>query len=199
LLAVTSGVLNSLIQQKRYATSDLVGARPRNVFSRFMVSAQPDGLVGSKAMATGGLGAFIGFVGVHAARLPARSRELSGAAGAILPAEPGKSDHAGLLSEEALKLNGVQSNGQQYVRVIPLLDDVAVPESLDPWPKGALDPSIFKGAIEERWKALITAELRGLWWGKLLGWLGGLFSEGQVADFVIKKIDDALKEWDLVR
>ena len=105
----------------------------------------------------------------------------------------------GCWSQDALKLNGVQSNGQQYVRVIPLLDDVAVPESLDPWPKGALDPSIFKGAIEERWKALITAELRGLWWGKLLGWLGGLFSEGQVADFVIKKIDDALKEWDLVR
>jgi hypothetical protein len=73
----------------------------------------------------------------------------------------------GRWSEEALKLNGVQSKGQQYVRVIPPLDDVAVPESLDRWPKGALDPSLFKSAIEERWKALITAELRGLWWGKI--------------------------------
>ncbi len=50
-----------------------------------------------------------------------------------------------------------------------------------------------------RWKALIAVELRGLWWGKFLGWLGGLFSEGQVADFVIKKMDDALKEWNLAR
>ena len=69
----------------------------------------------------------------------------------------------GCWSEEALKLNGVTLNGQQYVRILPLLDDVAVAESLDPWPKGALDPSIFKSAIEQRWKALITAELQGLW------------------------------------
>ncbi len=172
-----------------------------DVFSRFMVSAQRDGLVGSKAMATGGLGAFIGFASPAFMRHDyllgrANCQALLAQSFLLSPENP---IMQGCWSEEALKLNGVQSKGQQYVRVIPLLDDVAVPESLDPWPKGALDPSIFKGAVEERWKALITAELRGLWWGKFLGWLGGLFSEGQVADFVIKKMDDALKEWDLAR
>jgi hypothetical protein len=201
LLAITSGVLNSLIQQTRYATSDLVLALDPDVFSRFMVSAQRDGLVGSKAMATGGLGAFIGFASPAFMRHDyllgrANCQALLARSFLLSPENP---IMQGCWSEEALKLNGVQSKGRQYVRVIPLLDDVAVPESLDPWPKGALDPSLFKGAIEERWKALITAELRGLWWGKFLGWLGGLFSEGQVADFVIKKMDDALKEWDLAR
>jgi hypothetical protein len=29
----------------------------------------------------------------------------------------------------------------------------------------------------------IGAELRGLWWGKFVGWFGGLVAEGQAADF----------------
>jgi Patatin-like phospholipase len=201
LLAVTGGVLNSLIQQTRYDTSDLLLALDPDVFSRFMVSARRDGLSGSKAIATGGLGAFIGFASpafmrhdyllgrANCQALLARSFLLS----------PDNPVVRGCWSPDALKLNGVQRNGQQFVRIIPLLDDVAVPENLDPWPKGALDPAIFKSAIEQRWKALITAELRGLSWGKLLGWFGGLFSEGQVADFVIKKMNDALREWDLAR
>ena len=61
LLAVSAGVLNSLIQQTRYETSDLVLAVDPDVFSRFMISACRDGLFGAKAIATGGLGAFIGF------------------------------------------------------------------------------------------------------------------------------------------
>jgi len=48
LLAVTTGVLNSLIQQTRYDTSDLVLAADPDVFSRFMISAHRDGLVGAK-------------------------------------------------------------------------------------------------------------------------------------------------------
>jgi putative MFS transporter len=49
------------MQQTRYDTSDLVLAADPSVFSRFMISAQRDGLTGAKAIATGGLGAFIGF------------------------------------------------------------------------------------------------------------------------------------------
>ena len=105
----------------------------------------------------------------------------------------------GCWSEAALQLNSVLLNGQQYLRVIPLLDDVAVQESLEPWPKGALDPSIYKSAIEQRWKAILSGEVRGLWWGKFLGWIGGLISEGEVAEFVLRKMEDALKEWDLTR
>jgi len=35
--------------------------------------------------------------------------------------------------------------------------------------------------------------------GKFLGWIGGLISEGEVAEFVLGKMEDALKEWDLTR
>jgi len=76
-------------------------------------------------------------------------------------------------------------------------DVTPLPESLDPWPNGALDPSIYRSAIEQRWKAAIGAELRGLWWGKFVGWFGGLVSEDQAADFAIQKMDEALKEWGL--
>jgi hypothetical protein len=201
LLAIASADLNSLMQQTRYDTSDLVLAVDPSVFSRFMISAQREGLVGAKAIATGGLGAFIGF----ACRAFMRHDYLLGRANcqALLQKffvlSPENPVMQGCWSEEARQLNSVQLNGQQYLRLIPLLDDVAVPESLDPWPKGALDPSIYKSAIEQRWKAIISAELGGLWWGKLLGWLGGLLSERQVADFVLGKMDDALKEWGLDR
>jgi hypothetical protein len=201
LLAIASGVLNSLIQQTRYDTSDLLLALDPNVFSRFMISAKRDGLVGAKAIASGGLGAFIGF----ASRAFMRHDYLLGRANCqtllansfVLSAE--NPVVQGCWSEDALKLNGVEWKGQPYVRLVPLLDNAAVPESLDPWPKGALDPSIFKQAIEQRWKAIAAAELQGLWWGRLLGGLGGLLSERQVADFVVRKMDDALKEWNLAR
>lgn len=193
--------MNSLVQQARYHTSDLVLAVDPSVFSRFMISAQRDGLVGTKAIATGGLGAFIGF----ACRAFMRHDYLLGRANCqrllqkFFVLSPDNPVMQGCWSEEALQLNSVRLNGKQYLRVIPLLDDVAVPESLEPWPKGALDPSIYKSAIEERWKAILSGEVRGLWWGKFLGWIGGLISEGEVAGFVLGKLEDALKEWDLAR
>src|SRR5215831_9973165 len=193
--------MNSLVQQARYHTSDIVLAVDPSVFSRFMISAQRDDLVGTKAIATGGLGAFIGF----ACRAFMRHDYLLGRANCqallqkFLTLSPENPIMKGCWSEEALQLNSVQLNGQRNLRLIPLLDDVAVPESLDPWPKGALEPSVYKGAIEQRWKAVISGELRGLWWGKFLGWLGGLVSEEEVAEFVLRKMNDALKEWDLTR
>jgi hypothetical protein len=199
LLAITSGVLNSLIQQTRYDTSDILLAADPSVFSRFMISAQRDGLVGAKAIATGGLGAFIGF----SSRAFMRHDYLLGRANCqallsnLFVMSPENPVMQGCWSEAALNLNSVRIGGQQFVRVIPLLDDVAVAESLDPWPKGALDPSIYRPAIEQRWKALITAELSGLWWGKFLGWFGGLVSERQVAEFAIKKMNETLNEWGL--
>jgi hypothetical protein len=85
------------------------------------------------------------------------------------------------------------------VRVIPLLDDVAVAEGLDPWPVGALNPSIYKSGIEQRWREILDAESQALWWGKAFGWFGGLVSEHQVAEFAIQKMNEALKEWGLAR
>lgn len=201
LLAITSGVLNSLIQQTRYDTSDLLLAADPSVFSRFMISAQRDALTGAKAIATGGLGAFIGF----ASRAFMRHDYLLGRANCqallsnFLLLSPNNPVMQDCWSEDALKWNSATLNGQQYVRVIPLLDNVAVAEGLDPWPKGALDPSIYKSAIEQRWKAILGAELQGLWWGKLVGWFGGLVSEGQVAEFAVQKMNEALKEWGLAR
>jgi hypothetical protein len=59
--------------------------------------------------------------------------------------------------------------------------------------------SIYKSAIEQRWKAIIGTELEGLWWGRFLSWFGGLVSERKVADFVLQKMSDALTEWGLAR
>ena len=201
LLAVSAGVLNSLIQQTRYETSDLVLAVDPDVFSRFMISACRDGLFGAKAIATGGLGAFIGFASCAFMRhdyLLGRANCQALLAQSFVPS-PDNPIMQGCWSQEALQLNSVRLNGQTYLRLTPLLGDVAVPESLDPWPRGALDPSVFKSALEQRWKAILTAELQKLPSGKFIGFLGGLFSDRQFADFVIGKMNDALKEWGLAR
>jgi hypothetical protein len=200
VLSLSTGLLNALLQQTRYDTSDLLLAADPNIYSRFMISAKrEDGQVGIRAIAAGGLGAFIGF----ACRAFMRHDYLLGRANcqALLR------DYFVLRSDnpvmqdcwtpEAIEANGVRLGGQQYVRIIPLLGDVAVPESLDPWPRGALDPRTFRGAFEERWKNVVNAELGGIWWGKFVGWLGGLISESQAVDFIVAKMQEALKEWDL--
>jgi hypothetical protein len=205
IVSVALGTLSALTQQTRYDTADLLLAADPNVFSRFLVSADRGGIIGSKALASGGLGAFIGFACPDFARhdyMLGRAncqRMLQGrfGVGTANPVVQAWYDRVvgpgGGESEHVFDLNG-----KKLVRLIPLFEKVTVTETTEPWPVGRLDPSSFRDGIEARWKALLAAELPGAWWRPFAGWVGGELTEGKVADFVVGKMQDALKDWGLL-
>jgi hypothetical protein len=203
LVSIAGGTLNALLQQTRYDTSDLVLAVDPDIFSRFMISANRDGIIGSKALATAGLGAFIGFACPAFARhdfMLGRQncqRMLLETFG-LPTTNPIVSPWYSTATAADKAAHTFQLNGQTMVRLIPLCGDTAVIETTEPWPVGKLDPENFRDLIETRWKMLLNGELPNEWWKPFTGWLGGLVSEGKVADTVIGKMNDALGEWRLL-
>jgi len=88
---------------------------------------------------------------------------------------------------ERRQANKPCSEAAALCRVVPLLDDVAVPESLRIRGLKALSHlSSIQGATDERWRAVITANFGvGSLGGQILAGSAGCF-EGKVADVVIK-------------
>ena len=200
IFSVATGTLNTLLQQTRYDTADLVLAADPTVFSRFLVSANRNGLIGSKALASGGVGAFVGFASEAFVRhdyLLGRKncQTMLKTAFGVDPANPVV---AGLWTEDQIARNSFELGGKKYLRLIPLFDNADVEETLDPWPAGALDPDSLHEFIERRWRALLSSEASNSWWSAAAGWLGGLLAEGSVASWVTKKIAANLREWKLL-
>ena len=178
-LAKTAGAtLTALLQQTRYATADLVLAAEDNVASRFMLTATRSGRTGSEAIASGGLGAFIGFAS------PAFMRH-----DYLL----GRANCQQFLRETFLldatnDLFVHYGNGQKQAArrpIVPLCGPAAVAETLDPWPRGALRPEDFRNDIEARFRGILETELAGTVRGVLLGWLGAHGGQKEAADYVI--------------
>ncbi len=69
--------------------------------------------------------------------------------------------------------------------IVPLVGAAAVPESLDPWPKGKLDPETLRDPIEARFRAVFEQELSGNAMQAALGWLGAHATQSYVADYVV--------------
>ena len=84
--------------------------------------------------------------------------------------------------------------GGQTSNVPPLTGTAAQPQNLDEWPVGKLDPEDYRGAIEERFRAILKAATPPTKWLKLASWAGGLVSDGLVADKVIAAMNDYLSE-----
>lgn len=190
LNALTLGQV--LPQQTRYDTQDILLALDNNVFSRFMISAQRAGLFGGAAIASSGLDAFLGF----ACQAFRRHDYLLGRANcqAFLRSEF-------VLPAGAKALNTGPSNAplttSAFLPIIPLVGAAAVTETPAPWPKGELDPEIYRGDIEKRFKALVDAGLSGGLGKKFAAWFLNEFADGSVADFVIGKMKQALTDLNL--
>ena len=75
--------------------------------------------------------------------------------------------------------------GDGMLPIIPLVGEAAVDETLDPWPKGRLDPEQFRDAIERRFRAIFETELSGSVVRSVLGWVGAHATQKQAADYVI--------------
>jgi hypothetical protein len=193
---LAEALAGAMIDQTRYATRDLLLAAYPDVYSRFMISALRDSDVGDAALATAGMGAFIGFASDAFRRhdyllgrkncqdflrtqfvLPAASPVFDGVIGNVPPGVYGFTDATG-----------------SYMSLVPLVGSARVPETLDPWPKNALDPSIYRDAIEARFSRLLEKALSSGPLTSILAWLAAKVGEGKVADLAIQTMLDALKE-----
>jgi hypothetical protein len=199
LLKDALALTQTLPQQTRYDTQDILLALDDNVFSRFMISASRAGVSGGAALATSGLDAFLGFT-CAAFR---RHDYLLGRANCqqfllnefVLPvgaAAFGNGWNGVPTADFEVDLRDGDPNSGKALPIIPLLGTAAVIETMVPWPKGALDPENFRDGIESRFAAIVNAGLTGSFGKRLAAWLVNQLADGSVADYVIGEIKAAL-------
>ncbi len=181
--ATAGGVLNSLLDQTRYDTSDLQLAANPNVYSRFMITPVRGNAVGSSAIASAGLSAFIGFASPDFMRydylLGRKNCQDFLSKTFVLSEKNAKVFDKPWTAAQKEKYAKEAPEGMQPI--IPLVGSAAFPQNLDPWPAGKLDPETYRGAIEERFSAIANQVVPTIW-----GRLGGWSLKSSAADFVIK-------------
>jgi hypothetical protein len=191
--------LNAIVQQTRYDTRDLLLAAHPDIFSRFMISGLRDNNVGDPALATAGVGAFIGFACAafrrHDYLLGRKNCQDFLRNTFVLPAA--SPIFAGRMDGVPAADFAVNDGTNAYLPIIPLVGSARIPEMLDPWPKNALDPSIYRDGIEKRFAGLIEKELSSGPLSSVLAWIVAQVGEGKVADLAINAMNDALKTWNL--
>jgi hypothetical protein len=186
--ALAGALITTLLQQTRYDTRDIVLAGKPDVFSRFMISAYRNGRTGDAALATSGLGAFIGF----ASDLYRRHDYLLGRKNCqdflrntfVLPADNPI-------------FGGINPTGAASLPIIPLTGACIAPEVLDPWPAGPLDlDGLYRQQIESRLDAILSKELPEDITLRPLVVAAGDAALSHVATWIIGKMNAALPQPD---
>ncbi|HTV90882.1 MAG TPA: patatin-like phospholipase family protein [Stellaceae bacterium] len=194
LVNLVGAIGSTFIEQTRYDSQDLLLAADPDVFSRFMITPQRDGRTGGDALASAGLGAFIGFACAAFMRHDyllgrANCQRYLGSEFVLHEANPIFAN--GVWSEAQKQTLGIVADGERFLPVIPLLGDAAVPETPEPWPRHQLDPKIYADAIEARFKGIVESEGGGLI-GSSIAWLVAQLGEAKAADLVISRMTQAL-------
>ncbi|MDQ2801586.1 MAG: patatin-like phospholipase family protein [Pseudomonadota bacterium] len=197
-VTAASAVITTLTQQTRYDSADILMAADDRIFSRFMLTPTRDGLTGADAIASGGLGAFIGFA------CPAFMRfdYLLGRANCqrflreqfVLAENNPVFTH--WTPDDKSRFRG--KVGQGMLPIIPLFDAAAVDETPDPWPKGKLDPERYRSAIEARFRAVLEFELSGDLAKSVLAWVGAHATQKNAAEYIIKAMRASLAKTNLL-
>lgn len=197
LFSVLGGVLDSLTQQTRYETADLLLAADPNVFSRFMLTAQRDGAAafGGPALASAGLDAFIGFAcedfAAHDYILGRKNCQDFLKNVFVLD----KANPIMQLGWSTAQIAGHRLTEAQFLPIIPLMREAAIPETLLPWPKGALDPEDYRNSIAARFAAIVEYEgKQASTFLKFATWLGANLGENGVASYVINRMNTYLAD-----
>ena len=192
--AELGAIVTTLTQQTRYDTADLLMAGDDNVFSRFMLTPTRRGLngtelTGEKAITSGGLGAFIGFACPEFMRfdyLLGRQNCQEFLRSTFLLAADNPVFNGWTAAEKAKwQTQSLAGGNAPMLPIIPLLEEVAVDEVLDPWPKGKLDPEQYRDAIEKQFRTIFELELSGSLVRSVLSWVGAHTTQKQAADYVI--------------
>jgi hypothetical protein len=194
-VSVLGAIFNTVIQQTRYDTSDLVLAADPNVLSRFMLTPnrklQIDGRecdrVGADAIASAGVGAFIGFACpafMHHDYMLGRKncadflrRDFT------LPLE--NPVVRGQWTDPQIKRFAQCVSHKDHVPLIPLVD---IPEQpLPAWPAHQLNPENYRDAIEQRFRGVLGT---WGWWAKVAAYA----LQRSFANHAIEVMKDYLKK-----
>jgi hypothetical protein len=196
-------VVTTLTEQTRYDTSDLLMAGDAKIFSRFMLTpTRTDDrgklLVGGAAIASAGLGAFIGFACPEFMRfdyLLGRKNCQS-----FLREEFVLGDQNPLFSEwtNEDRVQFRQGASAGFLPIIPLVGSAGNDAHAEDWPTGALNPETFRAAIEARFRAIFQAELSGDIGKSALAWIGAQVTQKQAADYIINAMNEYLQGVGLV-
>src|SRR6516162_1330049 len=127
-----------------------------------MITPKRDGHVGGNAIASDGLGAFLGFACPAFMRHDyllgrANCQEFLRSTFALDQNNPVFKD---AWTRDQKQVLGKPVNGGLYLPIIPLLGNANVPESLDPWPRHLLNPAVYRDAVERRFARIAQFEGR---------------------------------------
>jgi hypothetical protein len=187
--------LNASLQQSRYSTADMVLAIDPNVYSRYMLSAHRNGISGGKALATGGLSAFMGFA-CRDFRLYDYYLGRKNCQEFLLTTFRQSKDNQVFASWTAAQIAAF-ADGAGDLPIIPLFGSAAELESLIPWPAGKLTPTDFAEGIDNRFKAILSAALPESFWGRVGAALGGFLAGSPVSNYVVGQLNQVLTDWKL--
>jgi hypothetical protein len=193
-LRILGGVGSAFIQQTRYDSRDLMLAADDQVFSRFMLTPQLGATLGEKALASAGVGAFIGFACADFMRydyLLGRKNCQDFLRTTFVLAENNPVFDGCWTADQKAAL-AKQTPG--FLPIIPLMGSAAIDETLDPWPKGKLDPERYRDAIDRRFRAIFETELSGGPIRSVLGWLAAHATQRSVADYILGLMKNYLAE-----
>jgi hypothetical protein len=202
LINELGALTTTLTEQTRYDTSDLLMAGDPRIFSRFMltptrIDGQGELRIGGDAIASAGLGAFIGFASPEFMRfdylLGRKNCQTFLRTDFVLGERNPLFD--GWSYEDRQKFG--EEAGAGCLPIIPLVGSAAVDAVIEEWPKGALDPEDFREAIEARFREIFRAELSGDVVKSALGWIGGEVTQRQAADYLIGAMNAYLSTADL--
>jgi hypothetical protein len=189
---ILGAIYGAVIQQTRYDSRDLVLAADDRVFSRFMLTPQLGDKLGGKAIASAGLGAFIGFACPDFMRydyLLGRKNCQDFLRNTFVLAYDNPIFAA--WTDDQRQTYRVRGS---FLPIIPLVGPCAVDETLDPWPKGKLDPERYRDAIEARFRKISETEIAGGPLRAVLGWIAAHAAQASFTDYLIGMMKKYLVE-----
>ena len=159
LTAMILPLLSSMLAQSRFKPEDVALAYDEDVYSRFLVApvrrdAAGQPIVGARAIASGGLGGFLGFVDSrlldHDYMLGRVNAQAFLARHLMLPEDANNPLFASWTAAQKNKYRYIDPRtGTKYLPIVPLMDGVTVPPPPQ-WPTGVTLPANFDKAVEAR-------------------------------------------------
>jgi hypothetical protein len=183
-------LFSTVTEQTRYDSRDLLLAADGRVFSRFMLTPHKGSASGGDAIASAGLGAFLGFACADFMRYDY-----------LL----GRQNCRDFLAREFVLAEGNPLFGTNrdrkfaaeappgFLSIIPLTGSAAEPQFLDEPPVGKLDPDRYYHLIEARYRAILALEVGPTKLRSALGWCAGALTQCFVADKMVRLIKQAIE------
>ena len=201
LVKLGGAVLSSLVSQGRYATTDLLLMADPQVFSRYLAIPQRGKIRGEKALATAGLGAFLGFFEDEYRRhdyMLGRANCHTYLAEKFVLAETNpifKKRWTG-----AQKQTFGQKAGQGFLPLIPLVGPARKPDGAMPWPDGKLTARQIRNRLKDRLEKIVgkvADDAIDFWFSDALIWALKGVATSELLDPIEELAKADLRDWRL--